>query len=127
MTCEAIAGQLRQHERPEWNPLVRLLGHELAPWFMWMCEVELADGGRMQAYKHIATRRYVHLADDGRALAQTANGTYRAIDLEHAIRHAFHGWQQLVPPPDDAAAIRAALREACQMAVAREDDAPPVA
>lgn len=120
MTCEAIAGQLRQHEQPEWKPLVRLLGDELAPWFMWMCEVELADGGRIQAYKHVATRRYVHLADDGRALVHAANGTYRAISPELAIRYAFHGWHQLVPRPEDAAAVRAALREACRTAVACE-------
>lgn len=114
MPREAIAGQLRQHESPDWKPLVEILGNELAPWFMWMCEVELVDGGRIQAYKHVATRRYVHLADDGRALEHTADGNYRLVNLEHAIRHAFQGWQHLLPRPEDAAVIRAALREACR-------------
>jgi hypothetical protein len=119
MTGEAIAGQLRQHERPEWKPLVRLLGDELAPWFMWMCELELADGARVQAYKHVATRRYVHLADDGRALVTIADGAYRAISPELAIRRAFYGWHQVVPHQETAAAVRAALRQACRTALAR--------
>jgi hypothetical protein len=34
---------------------------------MWMFEVELSDGRSLQAYKHIDTRCYVHLAADGQA------------------------------------------------------------
>jgi hypothetical protein len=34
---------------------------------MWMYEVELDDGTHLQVYKHIDTRRPVHLAADGAA------------------------------------------------------------
>ncbi|MGH3994438.1 MAG: hypothetical protein ACRDSN_18500 [Pseudonocardiaceae bacterium] len=37
-----------------------------------MFEVELTDGTALQAYKHIDTRRYVHLAPDGAAVAFAA-------------------------------------------------------
>jgi len=36
---------------------------------MGMHETELADGRRLHAYKHIQTRRYLPLADDGSASA----------------------------------------------------------
>ena len=61
-----------QYSEPSWAPLRALVGAELAHWFMWMCEVELADGVQVQAYKHISTRRYLHLANDCRAFLYTA-------------------------------------------------------
>ena len=62
-----ISGTPSQHDRPAWEPLVDLLGPDLAGWFMWMCEIKLGDGCGLHAYKHVATRRYLHLASDGRA------------------------------------------------------------
>jgi hypothetical protein len=35
--------------------------------FMWMFEVELESGLRLHAYKHIETRKYLHLDKEGRA------------------------------------------------------------
>ncbi|MFN3256281.1 MAG: hypothetical protein ACE37B_11335 [Ilumatobacter sp.] len=35
--------------------------------FMWMSEVLLSTGVVIQMYKHIMTRRYMYLGDDGRA------------------------------------------------------------
>lgn len=32
-----------------------------------MCEIELKGGMRLHVYKHIDTRRYLHLTEDGRA------------------------------------------------------------
>jgi hypothetical protein len=34
---------------------------------LWIFEVELTDGTPLQAYKHVDTRGYVHLAPDGAA------------------------------------------------------------
>jgi hypothetical protein len=47
--------------------LVDAVGERVARDFMWMFEVELSDGRSLQAYKHVDTRRYVHLAADGEA------------------------------------------------------------
>jgi hypothetical protein len=62
-----IKGEMTQGERPEWEPLVNAVGERVAGDFMWMFEVELSDGRSLQAYKHIDTRCYAHLAADRRA------------------------------------------------------------
>jgi len=58
---------MTQVERPNWEPLVNAVGERVAGDFMWMFEVELSDGRSLQAYKHVDTRCYVHLAADGQA------------------------------------------------------------
>jgi len=62
-------------ERPNWDPLIDLVGLELVRWFMWMGQIELVDDTVMHAYKHVATRRYFHVAEDGRLF------TYRSGHL----------------------------------------------
>jgi hypothetical protein len=52
-----------------WTPLERRLEPELCAEFMWMCR----QGG-IEHYKHIMTRRYLHLDSEGRCLAWTKNG-----------------------------------------------------
>jgi hypothetical protein len=47
--------------------LFNAVGDRVARDFMWMFEVRLGDGRSLQAYKHIDTRRYVHLTADGQA------------------------------------------------------------
>ena len=56
-------------DEPDWQPLLDVVGVELAHWFMWMGGIKLEDGGYVHPYKHRATRRYLHLAQDGRAFA----------------------------------------------------------
>jgi hypothetical protein len=56
-----------QGDTPEWGPLLDLVGEEVTGDFMWMFEVTLTNGTSLQAYKHIDTRGYVHLASDGAA------------------------------------------------------------
>ena len=80
-----IAGELGQGDRPNWEPLLAMLGEEPAGEFMWMFQVDLADGTAVHAYKHILTRRYLHLAEDGRTLAFTVSGRYRPIDPRDAL------------------------------------------
>lgn len=74
-----IVGTIGQQECPDWAPLLAFVGESSAGEFMWMSQVDLADGGVMHAYKHIVTRRYLHLAGDGRTLVLVRPGRYRVI------------------------------------------------
>jgi len=80
-----LTGRLTQFERPDWDPLLDVVGLEQVRSFMWMNELELADGTRVHAYKHIATRRYLNLAADGRAFAHERPDRYREIDAAEAL------------------------------------------
>jgi hypothetical protein len=59
-------------DSPDWQPLLDFAGGHVDD-FMWMFEVELEGGIRLHAYKHWWTRRYIHLAADGRAFAFEPN------------------------------------------------------
>ncbi|MDQ3726296.1 MAG: hypothetical protein M3335_10480, partial [Actinomycetota bacterium] len=48
--------------------------------FMWMGTVQLADGTRVQVYKHYWTRDYLHLSEDGRAFNCVENGRYEEVN-----------------------------------------------
>jgi hypothetical protein len=105
-------GSIRQSEHPVWQPLLDLVGEQLVEWFMWMYEVELADQSALHAYKHVATRRYFHLAENGRAFAYRSHARYAEISPCEAIDEAFNGWEELLPQPRDPEAVRAVLRRA---------------
>lgn len=111
-SARIISGAARGGDQPVWEPLVDLIGTDLAGWFMWMFEIELADRSMVHAYKHISTRRYFHLGEDGRAFSYTADGRYGEIAPRDAIDEAFSGWDKLLPKPEDPVAVRAALRRA---------------
>ena len=64
-------------------------------WTLWMDEIELADGSAVHAYKHTATRRYLHIAEDGRTFLYVGDGGYREIDRLEAIAEAFFGLDRL--------------------------------
>jgi len=74
-----IKGEATQGEEPEWEPLVNAVGERVTRDFMWMFEVELSDGRSLQAYKHVDTRRYVHLAASGEAYFYEPPGRYISI------------------------------------------------
>ena len=57
-----------------WEPLIEAVGERLVGTFMWMYEEEMADGTILHVYKHVHTRRYMHLSTDGRAYAYTPCG-----------------------------------------------------
>lgn len=61
-----IKGEMLGNFEPNWQPLEDTAPHHIED-FMWMFEVELADGTHLQAYKHYWTRRYMHLSSDRRA------------------------------------------------------------
>ncbi len=99
--------------------LYDIVGIELADWFMWMDEYELEDGVRVHAYKHIYTRRYFHVAADGRAFEYIADGVYREINRLRAIDHVFERWEQCTDDPDDIAEVCRGLRKARRRAAPR--------
>ena len=81
-------GNVSQGDRPEWGPLLDAVGERLTGDFMWMLEVELTDGTRLQSYKHTVTRRYVHLAADGAAFVFEPPDRYRSASAAAVIRAA---------------------------------------
>jgi hypothetical protein len=91
---------------------------------MWMFDVELDDGVRVHAYKHMATRRYFHFAEDGRAFVFAGNERYREIRPRHAIYEAFAGWESLDPQRSDVVAHASALRDASTRAAERTESLP---
>jgi len=117
--ADTIHGRSLHSDAPNWQPLVDLVGSSLAEWFMWMFDIELADGEKVHAYKHIATRRYLHLAEDGRAFFYAGGERYCEALGHHAIREAFAGWESTSPEPDDTLAHVALLRHATERAVRR--------
>jgi hypothetical protein len=98
-----LTGRLSQVERPDWDPLIDLIGLELVRWFMWMCAIELDDGTTVHAYKHRGTRHYLHASADGRAFASLRPDRYQEVDVDEALELAFIGWEDVVPEPDATA------------------------
>ena len=86
-----LKGEVVNWSVPRWQPLL-----DFAPAciddFMWMHEVELEDGTRLQAYKHYWTRRYIHLTADGQAFVYVDRERY-----EHEPDARW--WLQLVVRP----------------------------
>jgi hypothetical protein len=79
-----ITGIMLDGDEPRWQPLLAAVGGHHAAWFMWMYEIELADETRVHAYKHVSTRRYMHLGEDGRAFEYVGDHRYREIDPDDA-------------------------------------------
>ncbi|MEA2387207.1 MAG: ribonuclease VapC [Thermoleophilaceae bacterium] len=82
-------GASTQGSRPEWGPLLEAVGEDVTGDFMWMFEVELTDGTKLQAYKHIDTRCYVHLASDGRAFVYEDPDRYRSVAAADVLAAVF--------------------------------------
>ncbi|MEA2157456.1 MAG: ribonuclease VapC [Solirubrobacteraceae bacterium] len=80
---------MTQGDTPDWRPLEQTVGMELTGDFMWMFEVTLADGRRLQAYKHICTRRYVHLDADGAAFVYESRERYRSRPAADVLAGVF--------------------------------------
>jgi len=78
-----------QGDRPDWRPLHELVGDRVTGDFMWMYEVELSDGSSLQAYKHIDTRRYIHLDAESAAFAYESPGRYREVPAADVLAEVF--------------------------------------
>jgi hypothetical protein len=75
---KAIRGRLLEVDAPEWEPLLNLAPDHVGD-FMWMGTVRLADGTRLQMYKHYWTRGYLHLSEDGRAFVFVPKTRYEEV------------------------------------------------
>jgi hypothetical protein len=84
-----LRGEPTQGDTPNWQPLIDLIGEELVGSFMWMFEVELSNGSRIQAYKHIDTRRYIHLNSEGQAFAYRPEDSYLYVDAADVLDEVF--------------------------------------
>lgn len=93
----SLAGEVVQSDRPTWDLLTSPLGESIAEWFMWMYEVRLDDGSRLHAYKHVMTRRYLHLGPEGGAFAYDREGRYQPIPFASAVRLVFSGCERTLP------------------------------
>jgi hypothetical protein len=74
-----VAGQSTSGDTPDWVPLENLALEHCCD-FMWMFTVEAEHGRRIQAYKHIWTRRYIHLDGTGAAFVFRRDGRYQQVD-----------------------------------------------
>ena len=85
-----------QYDKPDWDPLLELAADHI-DYFMWMFEVELESGLRLHVYKHIETRKSLHLDKEGRAFAYIWPkdeairdvddwGSYREVDPRRVLR-----------------------------------------
>jgi hypothetical protein len=83
--------------------------------------VELDDGSRVHAYKHVDTRSYFHLSENGRAFLYSAPGGYREIQPRAAIDEAFDGWERAPSEPAVRDEVRRALRRARATATRRQN------
>ena len=88
-TGPVYKGEDAQDNKPVWGPLFGVLGEEVGGDFMWMYEVELEDGTLLQAYKHIDTRRYVHLDPCGRAFVYESPDRYRPFPVADVLAAVF--------------------------------------
>jgi len=104
-----LPGRLTQFERPNWDPLIELVGLDLVGSFMWMNELALGDGTTVHAYKHVATRRYLHVGEDGRTFRYEGTSRYRELEPSDALEAVFWDWEETWPSPSPAA--RAAVEE----------------
>ena len=112
-----IRGEMRGADVPDWKPLETILGSdELCAYFMWMFEVELADGTVLNAYKHRLTRCYLHLAADGRTYYYAGDHNYGTVDPAVAIAAVFRGRVRPSLTASERRALRSALRRASRPA-----------
>jgi hypothetical protein len=92
-----VRGEMtHQYDKPEWAPLLDLAPDHIDD-FMWMFEVELESGLRLHAYKHIETRKYLHLDKEGRAFVyiwpgpddignEDESNSYREVDPQRILK-----------------------------------------
>jgi hypothetical protein len=65
--------------RPDWRPLIELAPDEVQD-FMWMFRDFLEGGTVVEAYKHVSTRRYLHLDASGCAYEFIGGTSYEEVD-----------------------------------------------
>lgn len=88
---DIVHGQFVDTDDPCWPALYGALRPgTVADLFQWMGDVALDDGTLVHVYRHIETRTFLHLTDEGRALIYVGGGDrYRFVPIEDATRNAF--------------------------------------
>lgn len=126
MDAEAwLVGDIAQGDAPEWEPLLRVVGENLTSTFMWIYEVRTRSGARLYAYKHIDTRRYLHLDAEGNAYVYVPEDRYRPIPLADALESALRPWwERLGASPDEVLAAWTAIAAARRIADGRNRSLP---
>jgi hypothetical protein len=118
--CGGRSAQFTQRREPVWEPLIAAVGPRLVGTFMWMYEEEFDNGSVLQVYKHIHTRRYLHLTADGRAFAYAPCGGRLRMSLAHALEEALCTWWVLSGwDAEDAEAVRDAVFRASEEEIKR--------
>lgn len=79
-------------DTPNWEPLERLLGAELTPLFMWMGSHTHRTGAVLHAYKHLETRRTLHLDAQLRAYVYGPSGRYQPVHTHDALHAVLEPW-----------------------------------
>jgi hypothetical protein len=87
--ARTITGIATQGETPDWGPLLDAVGEDVVGDFMWMFEVTLADGRKLQAYKHFHTRCYIHLDSNGEAFVYEPRDRYRSMPVADVLAAVF--------------------------------------
>jgi hypothetical protein len=71
----------------QWEPLLELAPDDVDD-FMWMFEFVLDDGIWVHAYKHRWTRRYIYLAEDGRAFDEVRPDVFEEVEPRPLLEEA---------------------------------------
>ncbi|MDI3461294.1 MAG: hypothetical protein OJF50_000115 [Nitrospira sp.] len=78
-------------DRPLWDPILKVMPEKSVAQFMFMGEVLCESGTRIFLYKHIWSRRYINLDQQGQAYqfhASEQGSHYVPVELSGAIRRA---------------------------------------
>jgi hypothetical protein len=102
-------GKITRGLRPDWEPLIALVGREVVGCFAWKFALELDDGVAVHAYRNIATNRYLLLAADGRALEYREADLYEEVSIGATLETVFEGWEDARPRPRNPDAVRELL------------------
>src|SRR3954452_10893457 len=79
-----VIGRMVQGDQPDWQALARVVDEDVMGEFMWMFEVRTEDRERIDAYKHVDTRGYLHLDSRGNAYVY-ADDLYRPVPLLYLL------------------------------------------
>jgi hypothetical protein len=104
-----ITARPAQWNTPDWRPLEQVLDGDLLGGFMWMCELRTPAGGAIHCYKHVDTRRSIHLDASETAFVYLGDDRYRSVPLAAALEEVFASWAQLGAFPAQVAAVQAAI------------------
>src|SRR3954452_17042918 len=99
-------GQISKGLRPDWEPLITLVGRRVVGCFAWKFALELDDGVAVHAYREIATDRYLLVAADGRVFEYREGDRYEMTPAATALETVFACWEEARPRPRDPYAAR---------------------